>query len=174
MLDLSISIEGNKVLIDGLDRFSEGTPAAPFNEGLTVRVSGSTEKHLHFLSGAGAKGVSHEVASKKTGKTYLKWEKQSVPAGGYPVPVRTGNLRSHLNLLLHGQRKSDEFGSFGAGAFENILYDSVPYSIVVHEGIGTSAEYGPRRYVTDALERFNQGDRIKGILEEEIRKARGK
>ena len=173
MLDISLTLEGDKVVIDGLGRYAKEIPHA-LQRGLDRIGPGIFNEAFALLSGSGAKGTSREVQSRKTGKTYLKWEKQSVPPGGYPVPIRTGNLRSHLNLLLHGQTKSDEYGSFTAGPFENIIYDSTPYSVVIHEGLGTSAAYGPRRYTTDALEKFNQGDRIKGILEEEIGKVRGK
>jgi hypothetical protein len=170
MLDLKVTIDGDKVIIAGLKQFEKTLPGA-IQKGLDRAGKGVfAEAHL-FLSGAGAKGTSKAVTS-KTGKTYLKWTSQAVPPGGYPVPVRTGNLRNHLNLLLHGQSKSDGYGSFTAGAFENVIYDSAPYSVVIHEGLHTSAKYGPRRYMTDALEKFNQGDRIRAIIAEEIRRAR--
>jgi hypothetical protein len=172
VLDLRVTIDGNKVVIDGLRRFEKSLPAA-IQAGLDRSGKGIFSEAFLLVSGAGAKGRTGEVMG-RTGSTYLKWQPQSIPPGGYPVPVRKGNLRDHLNLLLHGQTKSDKYGSYSAGKFENIIYDSAPYSVVIHEGLGTSAKFGPRRYTTDALEKFNQGDRIKRNLEEEIRKARGK
>lgn len=167
MLDIQVNIEGDKIIIEGLQRLTGQLPSA-LQAALDSSAIGIHREAHGLLSGPGAKGTSERVPGRKS----LKWTPQSVPAGGYPVPVRTGNLRNHLNLLLHGQTKSDEYGSYSAGEFESIVYDSTPYANVIHEGRGTSKKYGPRRFITDALERFNQGDRIKKSIEEEIERLR--
>ena len=99
MLDLKITIEGDKVLIEGLNKFAAELPEA-------------VQKGL----------------------------------------AKVGS------------------GSFTAGEFETVIYDSVPYVDVIHEGRGSSAKYGPRRYLTDALEAFNQGARIEKSIADEIEK----
>lgn len=167
MLDIQITIENEKVIIQGLQRLTSQLPSA-IQFSLDKMAMGIHREAYALLSGPGAKGTSEKVPGRKS----LKWTPQSIPAGGYPVPVRTGNLRNHLDLLLHGQTKSDEYGSFSAGQFESIVYNSTPYANVIHEGRGTSKKYGPRRFITDALERFNQSDRIRKIIEEEIAKIR--
>lgn len=170
MLDLKVEIDGNKVVVEGLQRFAKRIPGA-IQSGIDRVGRGIFVEAHKLLSGAGAKGTSTESTS-RNGKTYLKWNPQNVSPGGFPVPVRTGNLRNHLDLLLHGQTKSDDRASFSAGPFESIIFNSAPYSRVIHEGLGSSSKYGPRRYTTDALSAFNEGDRIRKILEEEIMKAK--
>jgi hypothetical protein len=172
MLDLQVTVEGNKVVIEGLGRLShELLPGVM--KGLERSAIGIHHEAFALLSGAGSKGISKEVKS-RSGKTYLKWQKRSIPAGGYPVPVRVGHLRRMLDWLKPGETKEGEAGSFTAGPNEVIIYDSASYNKVIHEGLGSSAKYGPRRFLTDALERFNQGDRIKRNAEDEVRKIKEK
>lgn len=180
MLDIQVTIQGDKVLIEGLNKFILEIPHA-VKRALERFGEGIDRESSEFLKGSGAKGRSIEVTSKKTGKKYFKWEKQTISAGGYPVPVRTGHLRRSLDWLKPGKTKSmtrhgekHDIGSFTAGPNEVVIYNAAIYANVIHEGKGSSAKYGPRRYLTDALERFNQGAKIKRIMEEEIRKAKGK
>jgi len=171
MLDVKITIEGDRVLIEGLNKFAQEMPGA-VQRGIGRAGSGIYEEAFKWLSGAGGE-------SKKKRRDYVGFTKKSgekvtfrsyVDSGRYPVPVRSGNLRGHLNWLFPGQTKSGKYGTFSAGPFESIVYDSVPYANVIHEGRGSSAKFGPRRFLTDALERFNQGARIMTIIEEEIQK----
>jgi len=173
MLDIHVSIEGHKVIIEGLSKYAHEVPGA-IKKGLTRSAKGIYNDAFLYLSGPGAKGISKEVTSKKTGKKYLKWTKQFIPAGGYPVPVRTGHLRRMLDWLKPGETKTNKYGAFRAGANEVIIYDPIPYAKPIHEGTWTQRRHGKRPFMTNALQKFNQGDRIKAILEEEIQKAKGK
>lgn len=182
MLDIDVKIEGHKIIIEGLNSFASEFPGA-IQKGLARSAEGITIAAETFLHGAGAKG---EYVKTKTGKT--RWKKRDIPIspGGYPVPIRSGLLRRSLKWLYPGQsetwgdfselasRKVVKGGSVTAGVFEAIVYNRAPYAWVIHEGTRTSAKYGPRRFLTDALKRFNQGDKIKKIMLEEIAKAASK
>jgi len=170
MLDLKLTVEGDKVILEGLNKLSKDLHPAAMR-GLQKAAIGIHTEAFNFLSGAGAKGTSKEVTS-KTGKKYLKWEKRSmpVPPGGYPVPVRTGWLRRSLNWLKPGESKTGEAGTFTAGKDEVIIYNLAAYANAIHEGRGSSAKFGPRPFLTDAFKKFNQGDRIIKIVEDKIRK----
>lgn len=169
MLDISLTIEGDKAIIEGLNKLSKDLHPAAMR-GLQKSAIGIYGEAHKFLSGAGAKGISKEVTS-RTGKKYLKWEKQSVPAGGYPVPVRTGWLRRSLAWLKSGESKTGEAGTFTAGPDEVVIYNPAAYAHAIHEGRGSSAKFGPRPFLTDAFKKFNEGDRILKNVEDEIRKA---
>ena len=169
MLDINVTIEGDKVLIEGLEKFARQIPQA-VQRGLGKAAEGIFTAAHAWLSGSGAKGITSGTVVGGKIKNQ-KWTPQSLPAGRYPVPVRTGNLRQHLNWLKPGETKADDSGSFTAGEFEAIIYDSAAYAYVIHEGRGSSAKYGPRRYATDALEQFNRGAHIAELLNEEVEKA---
>ncbi|MDA8104672.1 MAG: hypothetical protein M0Z71_04765 [Nitrospiraceae bacterium] len=144
MLDLQIKIEGDRVIIDGLNRFaSEGFQEA-ITRGLSRIGKGVFRTAFEWLSGT------------------------ATPAGAYPVPVVTGHLRRLLDWLFPGQSKSSNGLSFTAGPDETVIYDSAEYARTIREGRGSSAKYGPRDYLTDAFEKFNESERAKEILEEEI------
>lgn len=170
-LNLQLTIEGDKAIIEGLNKISkELHPAAM--RGLQKSAIGIYGEANKFLSGAGAKGTHREVTS-KTGKKYLKWEKRSspVPSGGYPVPVRTGWLRRSLAWLKSGESKTGEAGTFTAGPHEVVIYNPAAYAHAIHEGLGSSKKFGPRPFLTDAFKKFNEGDQIVKNVENEIRKA---
>ena len=148
MLSLNVTVQGDKVVIAGLQKIGSGIEKAK-DRALVSVAKGIHRDAFDWLSGAGAKATG-------------------VQAGGYPVPVRTGHLRGHLDWLMPGASKTGPAGTFSAGRNEVVIYDSALYSRVIHEGLGSSAKFGPRRYLTDALARFNQGERIMRIFEEEI------
>lgn len=150
MLDIQITIEGDKVIIQRLQKFADRIPDAA-EIGLSKIGKGIHREAYEWLSGPGAKA-------------------SNVPGGGYPVPVRTGHLRRRLDWLEPGKSKTTEAETFTAGPTEIIVYDSAEYAATIHEGRGSSAKFGPRRYITDALEIFNRGARIKKIVEKEIQK----
>lgn len=154
MLDINVTIKGEKVIIEGLKRFAHRIPGAA-QRGLSRVAKGVHRKAYEFLSGSGAKA-------------------SNVPAGGYPVPVRTGHLRRMLNWLEPGKTKTagEPFtGTFTAGPMEAIIYNAANYAMAIHEGKKSSAKYGPRPFLTDALKKFNQGARIEKIIRDEIQKA---
>jgi hypothetical protein len=171
VLDLSITVDGDRVVIEGLGRLQQGKLLDAAILGIENAAIGIHREAFKNLSGAGAKGTSKQTTSKSR-KSYLKWEKQTVAAGGYPVPVRTGNLRRLLDWLKPGESKSGPAGTFKAGQAEVIIYDSAIYAGVIHEGRGSSAKFGPRRFLIDALGKFNQDNAIKASIEKEIQKAK--
>lgn len=156
MLDISVKIEGDKVVIAGLNRFAAELPAA-VQRGMERVAIGIYREASAWLNGPGSK-----VSVRKGVK--------GSQAGAYPVPVRTGNLRRSLNWLKSGESKTGDAGTFTAGANEIVIYNAARYADIIHEGRGSSAKFGPRRFLTDALKIFNQGNQIKTIIEEEINK----
>jgi len=178
MLDINIRIEGDKVILEGLNRFAQEFPEA-VKRGMERSAMGIHRAAYMFLSGPGAKGKTTGAAYSdiKTRKMKIKgqkWTPQSIPAGGYPVPVRSGHLRGYLDWLKPGQSKTNKYGTFTAGPNEAIIYDPVPYADVIHEGKWTSQSHGPRRYLTDAFEMFNRGLGIQMAISDEIEKAKAK
>lgn len=175
MLDINVRIEGDKVIIEGLNKLSQEFPKA-IQKGMGRSAKGIHAAAYNFLNGPGAKGktTGYAYSDIKTRKVKIKkqkWTPQTIPAGGYPVPRRTGHLQQMLYWLFPGTTKSNFYGTFTAGPNEAIISDPVPYANVIHEGKWTSAKYGPRRYLTDALEMFNRGEGIKMAIEDEIQKA---
>lgn len=164
MLDIRVTVEGDKVVIAGLQAMGMKIDKA-IKRGLTRSAKGIYDDAYKWLSGPGS---IYETRTSKTGKQYRKKIADILP-GQYPVPVRTGHLRRLLGWLKPGASKTTEGMTFTAGPFESVVYDAAKYSEVIHEGKGTSARHGPRPYLADALKRFNQGNKIKHILEEEIR-----
>lgn len=144
---LDVKVIGDKVVINNLTGIAGDMPKGIIR-GVTRIAKGVHREAYAWLSGsAGA------------------------PPGSYPpVPVRIGHLRRMLDWLQPGQAKTAEWGTVSAGTNEAVVYDSAIYSDVIHEGRGSSAKFGPRQFLTDALERFNTGDRAKVILEEEVQK----
>jgi hypothetical protein len=172
MLNLNVTVSGDKVVIAGLREFSAEMPKA-INRGLSNVAKGTYGFAFKWLSGPGG------VAKKKTlvgpirgSKGFTKKSGEQVNfkvfqgAGSYPVPVRTGNLRSLLNWLQPGASKD----GFTAGPMEVIIYDSALYASVIHDGTGSSAKFGKRPFLTDAFNQFNQGAGVAGAVEEEIQK----
>ncbi len=150
MLDLKVSIEGDKVVINGLDRIAKELPNA-VKRGLKRSAVGIFDHAKQWLSGPGAKA-------------------SNIPRGGYPVPVRTGHLRQSLDWLAPGESKSGDIGTFTAGEDEVVIFDSASYAHVIFLGLGSSKAYGPRDALKDALDLFNHGANIQRVIEEEVRK----
>jgi len=183
VLNLRVSVDGDKIVIHNLQGFTADLREA-VHETLAEDIApGIFNEAFLLLSGAGGLNVYEDRISKKgnayrkkvgsnveeyTGFTRQSGEdvtfKKYAGAGAYPVPIRVGWLRRQLNWLKPGQSKD----GFFAGDLEIIEYDAAQYARVVHEGYGSSAKFGPRRYLTDALERFNKGARIAGAVEEKI------
>ena len=174
MLDLQIRIEGDRVLIEGLNKLSQEFPRA-VQRGMERSAKGIHRAAYMFLKGPAAH-YEPSKAGKLAGRQAGKRGKKIVDtaAGGYPVPVRTGHLWRMLDWLKPGQSKTGPAGTFSAGPNEVVIYDSAIYANVIHEGKWTSKAHGPRRYLTDALEMFNRGLGIQMAIEDEIQKAKAK
>ncbi len=151
MLDLKVSIENDKVVINGLEEVAQELPNA-VRRGLHRIGGGIYQEAFHWLSGPGAK-------------------KSNIPGGGYPVPVRTGHLRRMLDWLAPGESKTGDAGTFSAGGGEAVIFDSASYAPAVFLGLGSSKSYGPRDALRDALYIFEHGGNIERVMDEEIRRA---
>lgn len=163
-MQISVNLQGDKVVINNLQGLISDYPKA-IQRGMSRSVKGIHRLAVDFLSGAGSKGIY--VTTKSGGK---RWKKRDtpIPGGGYPVPVRTGNLRRMLDFVEPGRSKSSNGSTFTAGPMEAIVYNSAEYARVIHTGTGSSAKFGPRKYLYDALDQFNQGNRIADNISEEI------
>ncbi len=150
MLDINVKLEGEKVIIEGLNKLGDNLIGA-IQRGLSRSAKGIYRRAYDFLSGAGAKA-------------------SDVNAGGYPVPVRTGHLRRMLDWLEPGETKSSEGITFTTGPTEAMIFNSAIYARAIHEGRGSSKKYGPRRFIIDTFEKFNQGSRVEKTIDEEIAK----
>ncbi len=142
MLDIQVSIEGDRVIIEGLESFAKTMPKA---------VKRGLER--------AAKGVHREAYE------WLSGTKASSP-GGYPVPVVTEHLRRMLNWLRPGEIKDN----IRAGEFESIVYNRAEYAAVIHEGTHTSKKYGKRPFLEDALRIFSETGKIERVFEDEIKR----
>lgn len=170
LLDVSVSIDGEKVVLEGLEKYSQGIEARAIPKALRKIASGTAREALHLLTGP--KVGLKTITAAKSGR------QRSVPkhndyAGAYPVPRVSGNLRRLLSWI--GPNTSKE--GFSTGPFEATLYDSAEYAKTIHEGTGTSEMYGPRPFLDDALKAFNgrawnNQDRITRTIEEEIARVR--
>lgn len=175
MLDIKVTIEGDKVIIQNLEHIAGAIPSA-IQRGIARAATGVFRRAQYFLHGSG--GASRQVRTDYAGFTKKTGEKvifrSYSGAGAYPVPTRTAGLLNALDWLYPGSSKTGKDGKiYAAQPNEAMVYDSALYANVIHEGLGSSAKYGPRRYLTDALEQFNQGARIVQIIEEEIAKETG-
>ena len=177
MLNLNITIDGDKVLIEGLQRFGANINR-PVRRGLERIGKGIFVEAFRWLQGP-SRSQTRIFTKKedyyKTGKrkrTSLKGRSESLLAapGSYPVPRVTGHLLRMLNWLKPGETKTSGDMTFTASDTESIIYNAADYAENIFRGTGTSSKYGPRDALKDGLERFNQGGRIKQTIEEEITK----
>ena len=182
MLSVNVTISGDRVIINGLNQLAAEMPKV-VQRGLKKVARGTYRIAMDKINGAGGFN-SYETRTSSSGKQYQKKTgsklnryvgftrsdgaqamfKSFTDSGGYPVPVRTGNLKRLLDWLDPGETK----GVFSAGQMEVVVYDSALYASVIHQGTGSSAKFGPRPFMTDALNKFNQGNGISGILNTEI------
>lgn len=170
MLSLNATIEGDKIVLRGLRGLERDMPKA-LQRTLTRAAIGTHRAAFDWLNGAGIK-------------------KLNISGGGYPVPARTGALKRLLRWLKPGEsvhaapfvvskknphkKIGTRIGggsSFKAGKLEAIVYDTAEYAEVIHQGLGSSAKFGARPFITDGFERFNRGDHLKKITEKEIEAA---
>ncbi len=168
MLDIKVSINGDRVVLENLQGIAERLPEA-VERGLTRSAVGIHEAAKRWLSGAGGQTRSYSRKWSAGGEVRQK-KTYGAAAGGYPVPVRTGHLRQALDWLAPGQSKTGDTGTFVAGSGEVVIFDSASYADAVFHGKGSSASYGPRDALQDAFELFNHGDNIRRLISEEIQK----
>lgn len=175
MLALNVTISGDKVLIEGLGQFAAEMPGT-IRKGLKKVVRGIHPLAMAFLNGAGGAGRKAQIVgpsrgfTKKSGES-VNFKQQFQGAGAYPVPVRTGNLKRLLDWVDPGQSISNNGMTFSAGNMEVVLFDSAEYAYPIHAGTGSSRKFGPRPFLTDALNKFNAGAGIAAVLENEISEA---
>ncbi len=172
MLDVRVTIEGDKVAIDNLDQLAGKVPAA-IDRALKRIAKGVHRDAYDWLSGPGRsqmKLVQRHKTLKDLNRSNTRGQSDSLGAkpGSYPVPVITGNLRRMLDWLAPGETRTGAAGTFTAGSGEVVIFDSAVYAHVIHDGTWTSGSFGKRPFLTDALAQFNQGEQIKRIIEEEI------
>lgn len=171
MLELRANFNGIQKATEHIEKIATAYPSAVRN-GLSRIVKGMHAVAMARLNGAGGAGRKQQISgpsrgfTKKSGES-INFKQQFLGAGADPVPVRTGNLKRLLNFVTPGQTKSGAGFSVHAGPMEAILYNSAEYSNVIHEGLSSSAKYGPRRFLVDALEKFKQGE-MAAILEDEL------
>ncbi|MCP4259090.1 MAG: hypothetical protein GY774_16515 [Planctomycetes bacterium] len=154
MLLVNAKILGDRVIIADIDRIGRRYPDAVVR-GVGRIIIGVNKEAVKNLSGPGAKP---------------KKGKKAIGAGGYPVPVRRGNLRRLENFVLPGRTKTTNGMTFGAGDMGGIVYNTALYSRVIHEGRGSSKKHGPRPYITDAVLSFDRGGKMVRVLDEEVSK----
>ncbi len=88
--------------------------------------------------------------------------------GGFPVPVRTGHLRRMLDWLAPGQSRSAGGSTITAGPLESVVYNTAAYAESIAKGGGSSAKFGDRDFLAQALEEFNAGDGIARAIDDEL------
>ncbi len=72
----------------------------------------------------------------------------SDPAGSFPVPVRTGNLRRKEGYVLPGTSKN----GFTAKSGQALVFNDAKYASNIHEGMGRHSRFGKRQFALDAVE----------------------
>jgi hypothetical protein len=182
MLSVNVTISGDKVIIEGLRQMAQQMPKI-VQSGLKEVARGVHREAMANLNGKGGFN-SYENRTSKSGKQYQKkigskvslyegftrssGEAQSFKrfsdSGGFPVPVRTGNLKRLLDFLDPGQSKE----GFSAGQNELVVFNSAEYARTIHEGTGSSAKFGGRPFLTRALETFNQGGQIAALIDNKV------
>jgi len=180
MLNVKITAENNKVILDGLQQLGDNYKPAAMRAMERAAV-GIYDYAYRWLSGAGGAG-------KKKRRDYIGFTKKRsgtdehsltgqvvefrsyIDSGGYPVPRRAGHLRRMLDWLGPGQSKSGDAGAVTAGENEFLIFNTASYALAVFEGLGSSAKFGPRNALVDAFELFQHGGQIQQLIGEEVRK----
>lgn len=175
MLNINVTISGDKVLIQGLNQFAAEMPGT-IRSGLKKVVRGVHPLAMAFLNGAGGAGRKAQITgpsrgfTKKSGE-HVGFKQQFAGAGGWPVPVRTGNLKRLLDWVDPGQSMTSHGQTFSAGNMEVVIFNSAEYASSIHEGTGSSRKFGPRRFLDSAVSRFNTVTGIANTIEAEIESA---
>ncbi len=164
LLDISVRVDGDKVVIEGLEKFSEAITGKAIPAGMTRIAAGTARLALARLTGP-ARGMKTIMA--RSGRQRAVAMREEL-AGGYPVPRVTSNLLRLQSYIGPGESRD----GFSTGPMESVVFNSAEYAAAIHEGRGSSAKYGPRRFLDDAFEEFNRDAGAARVLEEEIEKVR--
>ena len=121
-----------------LKRVEKRIPKA-VDEGLGRWAKRADAMAVKNLSGSGSK---YENAKGK-----YKRRKGRVAGGGYPVPVRTGNLKQSQDYIVPGKSKAGITAQSG----QAYLVNTAKYAVAVHDGRGQNKKFGPRRFALDAV-----------------------
>lgn len=177
MLSIHAEIQGDKVLISGLNKFAQEVPNA-VRAGLSDVVKEAHLKAVKNLSGAGRKKArmrDKKIFTRAEGNFNISMKRrtaargQSSDLGGRPgsyppVPRITGHLARLEDFVLPGRMKTSNGVTFSAGKFEAVLFNSAEYAIPIHEGKGSSKKYGKRPFQTDAVKDTD----VVGIIEKRL------
>ena len=148
MIGFNVVIDGDEVLIQGLDSLEELLPSV-IQDGLGDIIDRVHAAAIRRLQGP-KRGV-RTVRAKKSGRQRTVALKPEL-AGSDPIPRVTGNLLRLLGSVKPGRSKTSRGLIFTAGPLEAILYDSARYSSQISGGTGSSAKYGARPFEKDAVE----------------------
>lgn len=143
MLAMKVDIVNEKVILEEIRSLPQSTDRAVARA--LARVGQGIFRH-----------ASHWLSGKKRN------------TGGFPVPRKTGHLRRMLAWVKPGKTKSKGGDTVSAGPDETIVYNTAAYADVIALGRGSSAKFGPRDFLQQALDDFNQGNRIARIIDEEL------
>lgn len=104
------------------------------------------------------RGFLAEVASavERGAKQRLSGPSNATSPGNYPVPRPTGDLWRGMGI--------DAPRRGGAG-WRVVVFNDAPHATVIHEGLHTSARFGPRRFMTDAADQVDQVARLQAWME---------
>ncbi len=179
MLDLNITIDNEKIVINGLQN-AVGVVAHGAEIGVMRVAVGIFAEAFKLLQGPARSRVSIFTGKKeyykKTGKRKRAPMRGITNAtvarpGSYPVPRITSNLLTRLAFVKPGETKTVNNYTFSAGRLEAIVFNAAEYASNIHDGTGTSEKYGARPYITDAVQNYDRGGRIVAVIEEEIQRA---
>ena len=175
MLDIKVTIENDKVVVQGLQNLSHSVASAA-NKAIGIIAVGIFDNAHALLRGGARSRIKLFDTNKKTGvreRSRLRGLSDVLGArpGSYPVPRVTARLYNLLDFVKPGETKTANRHTYRAGPLGAIIYDAADYASVISEGKGSSTKYGPRRFLTDALQKYDQNSRIKAVLEDEIQKA---
>ena len=168
MLDVKVTIENDKVVVDRLAMLAQLIPDA-VSRGLRRAAVGIFDSAFGFLSGPSS-GFTYVPRDSAKGGAASGWRKRYDNAGSWPIPIRFGHLRRSLFWMPPNSSKQGEAGTFSTGPGEFVISDAAAYADPVFRGRGSSRSYGPRNPLRAGLEKFNAGGGIKKAVEEEIRK----
>ena len=168
MITIKVTLENGDVVISGLDAYSDAIRKHAIPRALRDIAKGINKEAVKRLSGP---AVGLRKTKSKTGKQRTAPQRPEL-AGGYPVPRWTGHLRRMMRWLGPGKTAVADNVYYSTDPMSALVYNPVEYAAVIHEGKHTSKKYGPRRFLDDAFEEFNQGARIERLIRDRLEEAK--